>query len=373
MILEQLAKRGDKRAIFILDAFDPNQPRDEKGMWTAGAMSGGSGSTERADFHAAARAEHRKIASQQVAGSKAETAHLNAAAAHGHAEAANRHAKPGINYQAHEASNRASRLSAEAHSHEADKRDELTTMSVPSRSPGFKIPQDPRTTGTNQADVARQRLQEFKRSGAQADLAKAFPGSGGPSKDLRITQTEMPAVKEAPVALMAPHSQLPVGNAKPAEPIHDLKVTQKLEAVPDPGREASRPGRGMKKEDREAAAAASAGRWASRASEVASKRLPPLREGARSSYSSSTSKGRMPPLREASRAVERQARGEREKGQAAGSFHSMQAASHRTSGKFKESAASYREAAKSFEQAGKRDIAVKMRWNALEMESRAKK
>lgn len=182
-ILERLARRGHKSAAAVLDAFNPDQPRDERGRWG----EGGSASTS---------AEH-------------------SAAEAGHASAAEAAFKSGdkVLYHAHETATRAHREAAQSGSPEASLRARQATKGA-----------------LEAVREARELASGERVSLAEADLARAFPGSGGP-KDLRRTQTELSAVKEAPVVLMAPHSQLPVGNTKPAEPIHDLKVTQKLEAV----------------------------------------------------------------------------------------------------------------------------------------------
>ena len=98
MILEQLAKRGDKRAIFILDAFDPNQPRDENGMWTAGGggLKTGAGVAasaaslkahteqggKRSDLHHMAAVAHRAAMKEAGVSTKEGAFHAKAAELH---------------------------------------------------------------------------------------------------------------------------------------------------------------------------------------------------------------------------------------------------------------------------------------------------
>lgn len=38
-IIQQLAQSGNRSAILVMDAYNPDQERDEKGMWTSGAAS----------------------------------------------------------------------------------------------------------------------------------------------------------------------------------------------------------------------------------------------------------------------------------------------------------------------------------------------
>src|SRR5574343_617486 len=74
-MIETLAKRGNKAAKAVMDAWNPDQERDDKGMWT----SGGGATAVTAEQHSGAARAHREAAS--LGGANAGR-HLAAASAH---------------------------------------------------------------------------------------------------------------------------------------------------------------------------------------------------------------------------------------------------------------------------------------------------
>jgi hypothetical protein len=86
--IENLARRGNKSAQHVVDAFNPDQPRDERGRW--GGVGGATGiqvetasiSAEKsgnADKHTAAAQAHFEASREAGFGSPQRTFHENAA------------------------------------------------------------------------------------------------------------------------------------------------------------------------------------------------------------------------------------------------------------------------------------------------------
>jgi hypothetical protein len=84
MILERLARKGHRAAAAVLDAYNPDQPRDERGQWGEGGPGSGAASTSE---HIASKTYHLKAAEEHHARSEhdAGKAHESAAAYHGNA------------------------------------------------------------------------------------------------------------------------------------------------------------------------------------------------------------------------------------------------------------------------------------------------
>lgn len=83
-MLEILARRGHQAAIAVLDAFDPDQPRDENGMWSASGGSGtGASSTSQHEgaisFHSSSAEKARSSGNGKAAAlhERARQAHLD--------------------------------------------------------------------------------------------------------------------------------------------------------------------------------------------------------------------------------------------------------------------------------------------------------
>jgi len=92
-LIRQLARRGNTYAIRMMDAFNPDQPRDERGRWGEGA------SATTAEEHESARSAHISAAVKSRGGDVDNTSfktqdHIDAAAAHGRAAAAIRAGDP---------------------------------------------------------------------------------------------------------------------------------------------------------------------------------------------------------------------------------------------------------------------------------------
>lgn len=175
------------RPIPTKDSYNPDQPRDERGRWGEGGP--GSGAETAAEHEASAKYHHDEAKVYGNAG------HKEAAAAHT------------IAAKFHETAAKFSNTT------------ERGTRSTAAQS------------ASQQANAASKKIRNQAVSGMVSPREREKM-----SRDLRRTQTELPVHRDAPVALTAPHSQLPVGNMKP-DPTRmgsdPNRTTQKLEAVSD--------------------------------------------------------------------------------------------------------------------------------------------
>lgn len=246
--IQKLARGGNKKALAIMDAFDPDQERDEDGKWTSGGGGGGgSGGGSGA-------ASSMKAVTTETSG------------VHGPNNTWYPKGHPMYD-----------KIKAEKSSSKAGAKTLRTTQK--------ELPAIAKMTTKQLAPHATQIA-----SGMQE--GRQIPYRMGSDPNAKTQQLPaMPDHNEAKgrVTVETPGVHGPNNTWYPkGHPMYD-KVKASKNTVE------SRP---LSRQDRVQAAAASAGQWASRSLSV---RPAPLREGGRTGYSSSTSKGRLPPLREGSR------------------------------------------------------------------------
>lgn len=264
MILEQLAKRGNSLALACLDAFDPDQPRDEKGMWTAGGAStygaaageadAASGRARLGSGHSIAAALHNHAANlaptavQRGYHSKKASEHErtawegNEGTSGAHVKAKGRselaRGSGGSKEQAKlrteadiEAALASGKTYESIHATGAKaKSSEPVGREAWNKHP-FEMSKDPKTLAAIRADEIRERQIERGNDPERG----VFRGVQKEST-LRTTQVELPAIKEMPVSKMAPHTNHPsllVGNAKDPSRMRtdENRRTQELPAV----------------------------------------------------------------------------------------------------------------------------------------------
>ena len=170
-MIQQLAKRGHRGAV-ALDAFNPDQPRDERGRWGEGGAITPAGSEARS-------------ASRWAQQNGSASAHASAAVAH--------------------------RRAAETAPRSVDR--------------------------------------EFHNAAAEYHQAQVLK-----SGSFARTMPELPAIKETPSEQLAMSQRVPAGNQRPVMGSDPNRTTQK-----------ELPAFGHTRESRRDAAAAAAGRWASKA------------------------------------------------------------------------------------------------------------
>jgi hypothetical protein len=458
-VLARLARRGHKGAQ-ALDAFNPDQPRDERGRWGEGGPGSGA---ETASEHAASAKSHREVAEEHASKGEHMAAQSHIVAAKFHETAmrfSSDKSAESRSAAARSASVQANQESAKLGAEAVKKDDETVFMPMSNGGKGNL------TVTTGKALGLTNR--EAPKDDPSIDLNSALKGTKGwreqrdprLAKDLRTTQTEMPAFTGsvrtlAPHAFSGPTGPL-VGNEKRPETqmrSDPLRQTQKLEAVKELsvksltereqafGRAlaASRSDArvlqqmGMSREEgiktgarireklgieeggnlrqafktnpkevRRDAAAASAGRWASKATEVKTRSSVTGVAQTREATALRDLKSRLDRERNERQATRmtkgpqtqedriRIAANVRAKGDKVKAERFMEqemtasslskanalsalAASHASRGNHAEASKYYDESAKHFVKAGNDQTAAKMRWSSIESQGKAKK
>lgn len=271
-MIQTLASRGNLAALAVMDAFNPDQERDEKGMWTSSGGGGESAST--ASHHEAAVKYHESSANSARASGNHHVASLHEAARQAHVDSL------------HKEQGRAHLLMSNSRKSQEELRAEARAAS--SRA----------NAASSSSSRTMTELPAIKETPSkQLAMSQRVPASSSPGKDKpvmgsdpnRVTQKEMTTVEsvsKADIAKWAEHANL-IGQAHQHEreaAQHEFmgRTTEaaksKLSAArararaqeldaPKSKRLGETTSRGSKSSRQEAAAAA-AGRWASKALSV---------------------------------------------------------------------------------------------------------
>lgn len=226
-----LARRGNLTTRRVMDAFSPDQPRDEGGRWSPE----GSTSANSAAAHERASVGHRQVAieARQKGDMEMASAHENAANLHSQAAQARRDATKAGNTR-------------EAYVH-------AMSLGITARAASGKM--SPSVyAGHAGHEVHTERVKMETSSSSR-------------------TMTELPAIKEASSKQLAPwnhqvRASSTPGQEKPRMGSDPNRTTQKLPVVTENPSVAAGHSRGSRQE----AAAAAAGKWASKALEAKRKK-----------------------------------------------------------------------------------------------------